>query len=291
MEPTLCFIREEYFKKNSSFVKMLDAGNTDKQSKRTHVCVLIEANNNKFYVPLRNNLGDEVRKFGRIGHSVPSQKRKDAGLDYRYTLIVNDDAYIELQTEKKIPESQYRIIQNDYKTIKDEFIIFLNGFLKAAKKKRIDKEPLYRESSLINFKNELGLNVPIDISNIRKEGTPMKNHMMKLNPSPFKMIREGNKTIELRLYDEKRKLISVGDLITFTNTENSNDTLCVKVMYLFVFPSFDELYKTLPLLECGYTKEDIATASPSDMEEYYSKEMQQQYGVVGIKISLLNESP
>ena len=47
MEPTLCFIREEYFKKNSSFVKMLDAGNTDKQSKRTHVCVLIEANNCK----------------------------------------------------------------------------------------------------------------------------------------------------------------------------------------------------------------------------------------------------
>ena len=290
MEPTLCFIREEYFKKNSSFVKMLDVGNTDKQSKRTHVCVLIEANNNKFYVPLRNNLGDEVRKFGRIGHSVPSKKRKDAGLDYRYTLIVNDDAYIELQTEQKIPESQYRIIQNDYKTIKDDFIIFLNGFLKAAKKKRIDKEPLYRESSLINFKNELGLNVPIDISNIRKEGTPMKNHMMKLNPSPFKMIREGNKTIELRLYDEKRKLISIGDIITFTNTEDSNYTLCVKVMDLFVFPSFDELYKNLPLLECGYTKEDIATASPSDMEEYYSKEMQQQYGVVGIKISLLNES-
>lgn len=121
-------------------------------------------------------------------------------------------------------------------------------------------------------------------------GTTMKNHMMKLNPSPFKMIREGNKTIELRLYDEKRKLISVGDVITFTNTEDSNDILCVKVIDLFVFPSFDELYKNLPLLECGYTKEDIATASPSDMEEYYSKEMQQQYGVVGIKIFLLNES-
>ena len=114
----------------------------------------------------------------------------------------------------------------------------------------------------------------------------MKNHMMKLNPSPFKMIREGNKTIELRLYDEKRKQISIGDFITFSNTENSNDTLCVKVIDLFVFSSFDELYKNLPLLECGYTKEDIATASPNDMEKYYSKEMQQQYGVVGIKISL-----
>ena len=167
MEPKLCFIREEYFKENSTFVKLLDAGNTDKQSKRTHLCVLIELNSNKFYVPLRNNLGDEIRKFGRIGHSVPSNKRKDAGLDYRYTLIVNDDAYIELQTEQKIPESQYRKILNEYETITEEFKVYLNGFLKAAKKKRIEKEPLYRESSLINFKNELGLNAPI--SNIRKE--------------------------------------------------------------------------------------------------------------------------
>ncbi len=34
----------------------------------------------------------------------------------------------------------------------------------------------------------------------------MENHMMNLNPSPFKMIKEGHKTIELRLYDEKRKM-------------------------------------------------------------------------------------
>lgn len=160
MEPLLCFIREEYFAKNKHFVKMLDPGNANKQSKRTHVCVLIEMSGNKFYVPLRNYLGDEVRKFGRIGHSVPSKKRKDAGLDYRYTLIVNDETYIELQKELKIPESQYRKIQGDYETITEEFKVYLNGFLKAAKKKRIEKEPLYRESCLINFKNELGFNEP-----------------------------------------------------------------------------------------------------------------------------------
>lgn len=50
----------------------------------------------------------------------------------------------------------------------------------------------------------------------------MKNHMMYLTPSPFKKIKEGHKTIELRLYDEKRKMISVGDTITFTNTVDSN---------------------------------------------------------------------
>ena len=79
----------------------------------------------------------------------------------------------------------------------------------------------------------------------------MKNHMMKLNPSPFKMIKEGNKTIELRLYDENRKLISVGDTITFTNTTDSNDKLCAKVIDLFTFNSFDELYKNLLIHELG----------------------------------------
>lgn len=169
MEPTLCFIRESYFKNNASFVKMLDAGNTNKQSKRTHLCVLIELNSNKFYIPLRNNLGDEVRKFGRIGHSVPSNKRKDAGLDYRYALIVNDEEYIELQTEQKIPESQYRKIQTDYETINEEFKVYVNGFIKAVKKNRVEKEPLYRESSLINFKKELGFNIPITIEEMTTE--------------------------------------------------------------------------------------------------------------------------
>ena len=41
-----------------------------------------QSNGNKFYIPLRNNLGTEVRKFGRIGHAVPSKNRLSAGLDY-----------------------------------------------------------------------------------------------------------------------------------------------------------------------------------------------------------------
>ncbi len=110
---------------------------------------------------------------------------------------------------------------------------------------------------------------------------------MNLAPSPFKMIREGRKTIELRLYDEKRKAIVVGDTITFCNTEDGSDTLSVRVEDIFIYASFEELYRELPLLECGYTEEDIDTASPEDMEEYYSKEKQAQYGVVGIKISLI----
>ena len=56
---------------------------------------------------------------------------------------------------------------------------------------------------------------------------------------------------------------------------------------MFVFNSFEELYKKLPLLECGYTENDVSMASPDDMNQYYSKDKQMQYGVVGIKIRLI----
>ncbi len=109
---------------------------------------------------------------------------------------------------------------------------------------------------------------------------------MNLNPFPMKEIRAGRKTIELRLYDEKRKKNSVGDIIIFVNTENADDTLSVTVKNLFVYRSFAELYDNLSLLKCGYTAKNIDTASPDDMELYYSKEKQSQYGVVGIEVEL-----
>ncbi len=112
----------------------------------------------------------------------------------------------------------------------------------------------------------------------------MTTHCMGLNPGPFAMIQSGEKTIELRLYDEKRRKIRVGDRIVFTNTENEAETLETEVLELFVFPSFRELYAALPLLECGYTPEDVDRAAPEDMNAYYSEERQKQYGVVGIRL-------
>lgn len=155
---TLCFIKESYFKKNSTFIKLLDPNKVEKQSQRTHLCVKIRMNENTFLIPLRNNLGEEIRKYGRIGHSVPSNKRKNAGLDYRYALIINDEEFLEIQTEKRIPESQYRKIEKEFDLIEQEFGVYLNGYIKAAKKQRDQKEPLFRESSLINFHKELGIN-------------------------------------------------------------------------------------------------------------------------------------
>lgn len=111
-------------------------------------------------------------------------------------------------------------------------------------------------------------------------------HEMNLSTKPFDMIKDGRKTIELRLYDEKRREISVGDEIGFTRTDG-DERLIAKVEELYFFDSFEELYRSLDLTKCGYTEENVYKASPSDMEKYYSKEKQRKYGVVGIKISLI----
>lgn len=119
--------------------------------------------------------------------------------------------------------------------------------------------------------------------------TAMTQHTMKLQPAPFEKIRAGTKTIELRLYDKKRQRIAIGDTIQFVNTENPTEALLATVKELFVFDSFETLYNTLPLTECGYSEAELSTAAHEDMERYYSKEEQSQYGVVGIKIALREE--
>lgn len=112
-------------------------------------------------------------------------------------------------------------------------------------------------------------------------------HIMNLNPSPFAMVKDGRKTIELRLYDEKRRKLCIGDTILFVNTADSAERIRVRVSAMYLYDSFESLYKELPLLECGYTESDVCKADPLDMEQYYSAEEQERYGVVGIKICLI----
>lgn len=114
----------------------------------------------------------------------------------------------------------------------------------------------------------------------------MIKHKMKLRSQPFNMIRSGQKTYELRLYDEKRQRVQVNDEIEFSCIDGTETPFVVRVIALYLFKNFGELYSTLPLLECGYTKETVDTASPEDMNQYYNVEEQAQYGVVGIEIKL-----
>lgn len=109
------------------------------------------------------------------------------------------------------------------------------------------------------------------------------HHEMSLRPKPFGMIADGRKRYELRLLDEKRRLISVGDTITFTCTEGEK-TVRTRVTSLHPFADFAALYAAMPLCECGYTEETAALADPRDMEQYYPPEKQARYGVLAIGV-------
>lgn len=107
---------------------------------------------------------------------------------------------------------------------------------------------------------------------------------MKLNNEPYNLIYYGKKDIEMRLYDEKRQLINVGDIITFTNNDTM-ESFDAKVVFLHRCKSFDELYDKFDKLRLGYNEDEIA--KPEDMEQYYSNEEIDKYGVVGIEIVVI----
>ena len=109
-------------------------------------------------------------------------------------------------------------------------------------------------------------------------------HEMNLHDEPFKLIQNGSKTIELRLNDEKRQLLNIGDTIKFTN-RITNEEILVRITNLYKYNSFEELYKNFDKVSMGY--KEYEEANPIDMELYYSKEEQEKYGVLAIEIKLL----
>ena len=107
---------------------------------------------------------------------------------------------------------------------------------------------------------------------------------MNLNPSPFEFIKSGQKTIEMRLYDEKRRLININDIIEFTNNKTKEKITC-RVIGLHVYDSFKRLYELFDKTLLGYLPNE--DAHYLDMEVYYKDEDIKKYGVVGIEIEVI----
>lgn len=107
---------------------------------------------------------------------------------------------------------------------------------------------------------------------------------MKLRPNQFNRICSGDKTIEYRLHDEKRSLISKGDYIRFTEMAARERTILVEVVDIFTAPSFVALEQRL--IEVGLLSR--GAFSPTGMREYYSAEDEGKYGVMGIVIRVVS---
>lgn len=106
-------------------------------------------------------------------------------------------------------------------------------------------------------------------------------HKMKLNESPFDKIKNGTKTVEFRLYDDKRKQIKVGDKIEFSKLPDLQEKLTVEVLELYQDKTFENLFRQLYKED----EEEIKRKTQS-MYEIYSREKEKQYGVIGIRIKI-----
>lgn len=114
----------------------------------------------------------------------------------------------------------------------------------------------------------------------------MTNHEMKLQPEYYNFIINGTKRIEIRLNDEKRQLIKIGDIIEFKKEPDLNDSFKAKVVGLLRYASFEDMFKDFDisiLADKSMTKKELKNV----LEKFYTKEKQMQYGVLGIRIELL----
>lgn len=82
-------------------------------------------------------------------------------------------------------------------------------------------------------------------------------HKMNLNNGPFTRIKEGTKTIELRLNDEKRQMLKEKDLIEFTN-RTTLESLVVEIEELYRYSNFEELYKDFDKISMGYDEDEMS---------------------------------
>ncbi len=115
---------------------------------------------------------------------------------------------------------------------------------------------------------------------------PPAVHKMNLNDEPFRMIKNKIKTIELRLEDEKRKLLKINDFIEFTN-KSTKEIITAKIIKLHHYKNFDDLYEAFKdKTILGYKKNE--EANPKDMLKYYTQENINMYGALGIEIKLVS---
>ena len=112
----------------------------------------------------------------------------------------------------------------------------------------------------------------------------MTTHQMNLQSKYFDFIKNGTKRIELRLYDEKRQQIKLGDSIEFSKSKN--EKFKVRVIGLLRYETFSDLFNDFNisvLADQSMTKQELLNV----LQEFYTPEKQAQYGVLGIRLELL----
>lgn len=103
----------------------------------------------------------------------------------------------------------------------------------------------------------------------------------------FESISVGEKILEGRLNDDKRKEIKIDDYIIFNDLSNENNEIKVKVVDKYYFDNFDQMTLFIDKSQLGFGKNESVDDVIKLYRSIYPKEKEDKYGVVIFKIELV----
>ena len=104
---------------------------------------------------------------------------------------------------------------------------------------------------------------------------------MSVRNKYFEMIKSGQKDIELRAYDEKRKKMKTGDKFLLFDAENPDEYIICEILNMHVAPDFESLFKKIDIKRSGF--KDM-TELMDTITKFVSREELTREQVVGIEI-------
>ena len=109
---------------------------------------------------------------------------------------------------------------------------------------------------------------------------------MHLNERNFFKIKRGEKIFEARLFDEKRSMIKVGDVIRF-HLRDAGDFFDAGVVGLNKYDSFAEMFFDLGPEVFGCSNDYCEENFVFNCRKFYSEEDEKRFGVLGIRLEVL----
>ena len=110
--------------------------------------------------------------------------------------------------------------------------------------------------------------------------------IVHLDEDIFENVKHGTKNVEVRVNDEKRRKLKVGDKITFLKRPDDIESIDAIVEDLKYYNNFNELvkdYKIEELYSEGFSKEEFLDL----LKRFYSDDEINKYGTVAIKFKIV----
>lgn len=196
----------------------------------------------------------------------------------RYCPVLNDGTYVSYSWRGwgRVMGRAWGTYEGGY----DYMSFYMNDFIEEEC--RVYPE-LYVDDGGIMFKEQLA-----------------DTFVMHLADESFAAVKSGKKSVELRLFDEKRKLIDFGDYIEFVRLGHEDERIKMKVKSFDIEQSFEELFslkrysededgkvieiRKYPPETMGFRKGASIKDMVLGMRKYYSEKEEKENGVMAITL-------